>query len=167
MIVIAFSIFVTKKTKSLFDPPSKWKHNNQLEAIKMLVEDIDRAKERIVLFGGTGDTYNNPQILTALSKQTVSIDMIFENKDISKTDLYRTVKDKKNVSLGFVTEKLYDRHFRVIDYDYVYFEKEHPPSSNHREYKRIPETRFLPGKYMNEFYKIKSHAEIVLSASNL
>jgi hypothetical protein len=159
--IIAVVVFVVlhRVIKRTFGAPSEWEENNEPHAIKMVVEDINRAKERILLFGGQGDTYNDESILEALEKKDIPIKMIFENPEIGVTRLHDVVAKKRNIFLGFIATPDYNhRHFRVVDYDYVYIEKRHDPGSKNRFYRRLFNGRFLPAKYSKEFYSIKTQA---------
>lgn len=169
LLIVTGLILLQKKWKiaqSFFTPSSEWKSNNQEFAIDMIIEDIKRAKERILLYGGNGNTYNNKKILDVLEETEIPIEMIFQNPQIGSTELAKLVKNKANMFLGFVNKEDIKhfgvvKHFRVIDYDYVYIEKEHKPESSDREYKRLFQMRFLPGKYFDNFFKIKSFSEAV------
>ena len=159
--VMTIMVFIVlhRVIKRTFDSYSNWEENDQVSAIKMIVDDINRAKERILLFSGTGETYNNEKILKALKKKDIPIKMVFENPNIGTTPLHDLVIKKPNMSLSFVeTSDPNLRHFRVVDYDYVYFEKRHDAGSYKRYYKRLFNTRFLPAKYSKKFYSIKTQA---------
>jgi len=166
--VMTIMVFIVlhRVIKHTFASSSDWKENDQSSAIEMLVDDINRAKERILLFGGKGETYNNEKILRALEKKDIPIKMVFENPNISSTSLHDLVIKKPNMFLGFVATPASNiRHFRVVDYDYVYIEKRHGSDCHNRYYKRLFNTRFLPAKYSKEFYSIKTQARACESYS--
>ena len=155
-------VFCAKIIVLAINTPTKWKDNDEKKAIEMLVEDISKAKKRIFIYGGTGETYENIAILKALGEKATPIKMIFENKDIGTTKLSELARSKPNIFLGFVEENIYKGHFRVIDHHYVYIERPHPKKSEKRSFKRFKQARFLPAKYAQRFSEIKSVATPII-----
>lgn len=157
-ITIAFIVFSWIEISNMRKLPMDWKENNQQEAKNMLVEDITRAKDRILIYGGDGLIYDETEILEALQRQTCIIEMIFENKDVFSSRLGQLAKKRPNIIIRTVDKDFYKHHFRVIDYNYIYLEKRHLPKAEHRYYKRLNNVKYLPGIYSKDFYKIRERA---------
>lgn len=139
---------------------SEWEKNDKNKAIQMIIEDIGCAKDRILVYGGTGSIYNEASILSALSSKKIDIEFVLENskEKLLNTSLFELSKHNSNMHIFSAQGKLFDHHFRVIDYSGVYLEKSHEPESDDRMFKRIPRARFLPGKYSKEFYALRERA---------
>ena len=161
LLIIATILFCIKIGIQIYSIPIKWKVNNKEVAIKMLIEDIKRAKKRILIYGGSGETYNTNGILEALRQKETPIKMVFQDKNFENTRLWELAKEKRNLSLGFIDGDTFQGHFRVIDHDYVYIEKKHARGSDKRPYKRFKNARFLPAKYAQQFSTIASSATII------
>lgn len=135
-----------------------WESNNKEKAIEMIIQDIKRAKKRVYIYGGKGDVYDNALIIDEIIKaleRGVNFEIILECNSLSLTRI-GNLKDKNNIFLESThNKKLFNHHFRVIDYNYVYIEKPHPEDSYNWWFKRLINTRFLPGQYSQTFYKIR------------
>ena len=139
----------------------EWRKNNRKTAIDMLLEDISKAKKRILFYCGKGTIYGDNEIIDALQKKEIPIEMIFENTVIPSEKLKKLVQAKDNFFVNLTAKKLHPYHFRVIDYDYVYVEKPHPDEDTEemtRYYKRFFKVRFLPAEHSKAFYRIKQDA---------
>jgi|LGOV01.1.fsa_nt_gb sugar-specific transcriptional regulator TrmB len=169
-ILICFFIFITVvlgilffiEWKRIHNIKGEWEHNDKDKAIQMIIEDIIRAKKRIFIYGGKGNIYDNDSIIYNFKeaiKRGVNVEIILERDSFASTKIADLSGSIGNVSLiNTKNKKLFDHHFRVVDYDYVYLEKPHLEASHDRWYKRLPNTRFLPGKYSKEFNKIRECA---------
>ncbi len=165
LIGVAVFILLHRAIKRTFKEPLTWRKNNQELATAMVIEDITRSKERLLFFGGKGDTYSDDSILSALSEKTIPVEMIFENPDIGNTKLGKLAAKKPNMYLGCVAIREPNRsHFRVVDYDYVYVEQPHGPEVTDRYYKRCSKVRFLPAEYSKRFYGIKAESRPCLTS---
>ena len=151
IIVIFFSVRLAINIHSI---PTEWKPNNQEKAIDMLVEDIDNAKNRILIYGGRGDTYENEKILKSFSDKKIPINIVLQNENIKDTKLAELARKKDNINLYISNKDNNRRHFRVVDYTYLYIEKQHDPNSQDRYFKRFERARFIPGKYAKDFSNI-------------
>ena len=96
--IIATLYFCAKIIRLVSSTPTKWKNNNREIAINMLVEDIKKAKKRILIFGGKGEIYNKSDILEALSEKETPIKMVLQNENIGTTKLSDLAKKKGNIS---------------------------------------------------------------------
>jgi len=150
-------LVLARMMQQVFHPVSDWKPNNRELAITTIAEDIKRAKHRILLYGGLGEKCSDQRILDAIREKNdyIQIKMIFQNEHIDRSALADLAKKKKNFYLGSLKTNPGLRHFRVIDYDYVYIEKTHPPNVEDRSFKQIPGARFLPAKYAKLFSEIE------------
>lgn len=141
---------------------SQWECNNEGKAREMILEDIARAKKRILIYGGKTDIYNITPVKEALrsaSEQGVTVEMILEDETSVSTKT-NIIPRANKVFLAFTNKELFKHHFRVVDYDYVYIENPHPRGSEYRCFKRLPNTRFLPGDFSRIFHALKGHAAI-------
>ena len=150
-----------KSWRQIFRAPVKWESNNEPRAVEMIVEDINRARQRLLFYGGSGVTYNDPAILNALGNKKIPIEMIFQNEKVGSTNLADLAKSKDNIHLYYVKDDLGFRHFRVVDHDYVYIEKKHDLNTKKRDYKRLKNVRFLPGEYSKKFTKIRLESKAI------
>jgi len=136
--------------------------NDDLIATKMLLEDIAAAKERILIYGGeTDNIYNKQEIIDAFKGKNIPVEMIFENPNVATSAMKDMSKENEKISLFTTKGKVCGNHFRVVDYNYVYFEKIHKPKEENRFFKRLPDTRFAPAHFANKFQQIQSSSERV------
>ncbi|MDP2167643.1 MAG: hypothetical protein Q8J64_04845 [Thermodesulfovibrionales bacterium] len=142
---------------------AEWIKNDRDLATKMILEDIDRAKERMLIYGGNGSIYNDSEILSALKSKKINVEFILENKHeiLKNSPLFTVAKEHPNVHLYYAQEKTFKHHFRVIDYSCVYIEQCHEPEADDRMFKRFFNVRFLPGQYSKEFLSLKEQAKLV------
>lgn len=139
-----------------------WTQNNKEDAIKMIVDDINRSHDRVLIYGGSASIYNDDRIITAIksaNERKVRIQMVLEESvDSSKIKAL----DMEYIFVGSTAGPVFKHHFRVVDYDYVFIEKPHLVGSDDRCFKRLFNTRFLPGDYSREFTKVRKE---VIAAS--
>lgn len=161
IVVVLGFIFFTEG-KRIHNIKGEWERNDKSKAIEMIIEDVKRAKERIFIYGGKGKIYDDDSIIYNFKeaiKRGINIEIILERDSFASTKIADLSGSTNNVFLYHTkNEKLFNRHFRVVDYDYVYLEKPHSEASDDRWFKRLPDTRFLPGKYSKEFNKIRERA---------
>ncbi|MBU4319519.1 MAG: hypothetical protein Q8N12_05885 [Thermodesulfovibrionales bacterium] len=141
---------------------SQWECNNVEKAKEVILEDIARAKKRILIYGGKNDIYSIPPVKEALesaSEKGVAVEMILEDEPSVSTKI-DVIPCANKVFLAFANKELFKHHFRVVDYDYVYIEKPHPKGSEDWCFKRLPNTRFLPGDFSKIFYAIKGQTAV-------
>jgi sugar-specific transcriptional regulator TrmB len=141
---------------------SQWECNDNEKAKDMILKDIAGAKKRILIYGGKNDIYNALPIKEALEgalEKGVAIEMILEDEPSisTKSDV---IPSANKVFLAFTNKELFKHHFRVVDYDYVYIEKPHPKGSEKRCFKRLPNTRFLPGDFSKIFHALKRQVAV-------
>lgn len=139
----------------------EWESNDVQKAKNIMLEDISRAKKRILIYGGNGDIYNDSEISKALinaSEKGVEVGMILENATLPFVGISDEVFKVNKIFLGVTDRKLFKHHFRVVDHDYVYIEKPHPEGTPNKIFKRLPNTTFLPGDFSKTFYGLTEQA---------
>lgn len=171
LLIFFFLIFIVvliflfyKEWKRLRNIQGDWQPNDLPKAINMIVEDINKAQKRVLIYGGECNFYYEDSIVNAILdalRRRINIDIICENGIFTLGDNYRKSITQEELSYLFsatTNRKVFKNHFRVIDYDYVYIEKPHLPGTDDRFYKRLSNTRFLPGDYSKEFCNIRETA---------
>jgi hypothetical protein len=145
---------VIRESFKIFSPTSKWTILDQDTALNFLIEDIKRAKQRILIFDNSYWFYNSKAVLDALDEKNIPIEIVLHCDSMIDAPLREMALRKRNMYLGRTLMSNKGRYFRVIDYDYVFLTDGSPKTY----YKRLSNVRFLPGTYGREFDELKIYS---------
>lgn len=139
--------------------------NNTEKAEELFVNDIERARNLVLIAtGNSGDFYNRENIKNVLKNVNSGKKVVIVSGDlISGKDnpLFKTARDNMNIELNVIENVKYLRpHFRIIDNKDVYIEKFHEKDTSERIYHYFKNNRHLARKYRKKFLDLIEKANL-------
>lgn len=134
--------------------------NDNGKAIKLLVDDIDKAYETLIIVGGTAnpEVYNDERVKDAFKNATqrgVKIQTVFSftEADLDKADNTIIKLAKEGMIELYIPNrgKVPRNHFRVMDKISVYSEKGHEIGQEHRFSERFDNIHNIASRFEKAF----------------